>query len=99
MCFIERTAGLCRCNQLGNVARNRSSYNLLVTLLWVSQYLHGLDLREVPCRNLVFSLQLNIDFWKPEDKFSLLIFFSKHIWHFLLQIADDVGMDLRGYVR
>lgn len=64
-----------------------------------SQYLHGFDLREVPRRNLVLSLQLNVDFWKPEDKFPLLTFFSKYVWHFLLQIADDVGMYLGGYVR
>lgn len=84
------------CSQLGVVAGNHSPHNFLKTLQQGSQYLHGLDLREVPRRNLVFSLQLNIDFWKPVDKFSLLIFFSKHIGHFLLQVADDVGMYLRG---
>lgn len=61
-------------------------------------YLHCLDLGEVPCRNLVFSLQLNVDFWQPADKLSLLVFFSKYTWHLLLQVADDVGMYLKGYM-
>lgn len=70
-----------------------------MTWEWAPSYLHCLDLREVPCRNLVFSLQLKVDFREPVDKFSLLVFLSKHIWHLLLQVADDVGMYLKGDAR
>ena len=63
-----------------------------------SQYLHCLDLWEVPGRNLVFSLQLKVDFWQSADKLSLLVFLSEYTWHFLLQVADDVGMYLKGYM-
>lgn len=61
-----------------------------------AQYLHCLDLREVPRRNLVFSLQLNVDFWQPVDKLSFLVFLSKNTRHLLFQVADDVGMYLKG---
>lgn len=63
-----------------------------------AQYLHCLDLREVPCRNLVFSLQLNVDFWQPADKLSLLVVLSKYTRHLLLQVADDVGVYLQRYM-
>lgn len=63
-----------------------------------SQYLHCLDFWEVPGRNLVFSLQLKIDFWQSADKLSLLVFLSEYAWHLLLQMADNVGMDLKGYM-
>lgn len=61
-----------------------------------AQYLHSLDLREVSGRNLVFSLQLDVDFWQSADKLSLLVFLSKYTRHLLLQVADDVGMYLKG---
>lgn len=61
-----------------------------------AQYLHCLDLREVPRRNLVFSLQLNVDFWQPVDKLSFLVFLSKNTGHLLFQVADDVGVYLKG---
>lgn len=59
------------------------------------QYLHCLDLREVACRNLVFSLQLNVDFWQSADKLSLFVFLPKYTRHLFLQVADDVGMYLK----
>lgn len=63
-----------------------------------SQYLHGLDLGEVPGGNLVLPLQLDVDFWQPADELSLLVFLSKYAGHLLLQVADDVGMYLKGYM-
>lgn len=61
------------------------------------QYLHCLDFWEVPGRNLVFSLQLKVDFWQSADKLSLLVFLSEYTRHLLLQVADNVGMYLKGY--
>lgn len=61
-------------------------------------YLHCLDLREVPRGNLVFSLQLNVDLWQPVDKLSFLVFLPKNTRHLLFQVADDVGVYLKGYM-
>lgn len=62
-----------------------------------SPYLHHLDLREVPRGDLVFSLQLNVDFRQPADELPFLVFLPKDTGHLLLQVADDVGMHLQGY--
>ena len=62
-----------------------------------AQYLHCLDFWEVPGRNLVFSLQLKVDFWQSADKLSLLVFLSEYTRHLPLQVADNVGMYLKGY--